>query len=372
MKILFISHSYPPLVGGIENQNRDLSQGLAKIAKVKVIANGHGKWFLPFFTPTAFLRAFFLMMNYDVCLFGSGVLTPIGQILKFFHPKKKFFSVIHGLDVTYSNKTNFLAKTYKKINIPALKKMDKLFAVGNHTISEAVKAGIDKERCVFIPNGVNPEAFKEEHTRDELSKLFGKNTKERKVILRLARFVPHKGTSWFIENIMPRLPEHVVMIAAGNRVDKNTAGDKDDYPKCEQAIIDHNLQDRVKLMPCLPQPDVKTLLNIVDLVVSPNIKISGSMEGFGINVIEAGACGRVVIASNFEGLADAVIDGKNGFLVERENVQQWTKKIMAILDAKQEFRDRFGKRAEKFVKNNFSWDKICQKYLDEMKRIEHR
>ncbi|MFW5884695.1 MAG: glycosyltransferase family 4 protein [Patescibacteria group bacterium] len=367
MKILFISHTYPPIVGGIEKQNYELARHLSEITSTKIIANKKGKYFLPLFLPWAFLKSFFLMTKYDACLVGSGVLAPLARVLSFFHPKKKFFSIIHGLDITFAQKEGVLPKIYQKINIESLKKMNKLFAVGNATIEEALNAGIDSDLCKFIPNGVSEKDLKEKHSRKELEQLFGKTLNEKKVILRLARFVPHKGTSWFIENVMPELPENVVMIAAGNRVAERTAGDKDDFLSSEKAIIENNLEHRVKLLPSLPWQDVKILLNTVDLVVSPNIKVIGSMEGFGINAIEAGMCERVVLASDLEGLKDAVKEGKNGFLVEPENPQAWVEKIKEVLENDPNSLKSLGRKSYEYVKNNYSWEVIAKNYYDEMK-----
>ncbi len=367
MKILFISHSFPPVIGGVENQNFLLSKALRRSASVRIIKNTRGKIWLPIFVPLTFLKAFFLMSHYDVCLLGSGILAPLGSALSFFHPKKKFFCVTHALDVIFAEKKGWLSKVYKAINIPSLQKMDKLFMVGNATIHEAIKLGISKKKCKFIPNGINKNELKEKHVRKELSQIFGKNIKDKKVILRLGRFVPHKGTSWFIENVMPKLPEKVVMIAAGGRVAKNTAGDKDDFINSEKAILKNKLKDRVRLCPAIPQKDLKILLNTVDLVVSPNLKIPGSMEGFGINAIEAGVCERIVFVSNIEGLLDAVKDGKNGKLIKSGDAQAWINEIKKVIKLKKSTLEKRGKEAGKYVEKNYSWKKIAKKYLKEMK-----
>ena len=368
MKILFISHSFPPIIGGVENQNFQLSEALSKSVEIKIIKNTQGKLWLPIFIPLTFFKAFFLMTQYDVCLLGSGILTPLGSALKFFHPKKKFFCVTHALDIIFAEKKGWLSQIYKATNIPALKKMDKLFMVGNATIEEALKLGIDKKKCKFIPNGINKNDLREKHTREELSKIFGKSIKNKKVILRLGRFVPHKGTSWFIENIMPKLPENVVMIAAGGRVAKNTAGDKDDFLNSEKAILKNKLENRVKLFPAIPQKDLKILLNTVDLVVSPNLQISGSMEGFGINAIEAGICERIVLASNIEGLLDAIKDGKNGTLVENENIDAWVEAVKKIIKTDPSILKKRGQKVGKYVEKNYAWKKIAKRYLKEMKK----
>lgn len=365
MRILFISHSYPPTWGGVESQNYNLAENLKKIAEVKVIANGKGKKYLPVFLPVTFFRMLFLMIQYDACILGNGVLAPLGEGVKIFHPRKKFFCVVHGLDITFANKKSFLPKVYKSINIPSLKKLDKLLMVGNATIEEAVKIGIRREQCLFIPNGINPEEFSQKHERKEISKILDADITNKKIIFRLARFVPHKGTSWFIENVMPKLPENVIFVAAGGRVGKKTAGDKDNFLACEQAIKEKNLEKRVWLFPNIAEEKKKILLNTVDIVVSPNIKVPGTMEGFGINAIEAGACGRVVVASALEGLKDAVKNGENGFLVESRNADAWARKINELL-ANDDFRKEFGEKAKKYTIENFSWEKIAKRYLKEM------
>lgn len=368
-RILFISHSYPPTLGGVESQNYNLAQGLQKLTDIKIIANGKGKIWLPVFIPLTILRSIFLMLRYDICLVGNGVLAPVAIILKFLYPQKKFFSVVHGLDITFSCKKGILSKIYKTINIPSLKNLDKLFMVGNFTIEVAEKIGIPRNHCVFIPNGVSSAELRKSHTREELSVLFGSDVADKKVILRLARFVPHKGTAWFIKNVMPRLGKDVVMIAAGHRVGKNTAGDPDNFVDCERFIRENHLENQVKLLPSISQKNIEILLNTVDLVVSPNIHYPGSIEGFGINVIESAICERVVLASNMQGLADAIKDGKNGFLLEPENADVWVNALRRFLGEEKTYLENFGKEASEFTEENFSWKRISLKYLEEMNKM---
>ena len=53
MKILFLSRAYPPITGGIENQNYALSVWLPTVTETKTIANLKGKAGLLFFLPKA-------------------------------------------------------------------------------------------------------------------------------------------------------------------------------------------------------------------------------------------------------------------------------------------------------------------------------
>jgi glycosyltransferase involved in cell wall biosynthesis len=362
-KILFISRAYPPITGGIENQNYGIAESLSTIANVTISANPYGKKFIPVFFPWVTLRLIFTAWRYDAVLFGDGVTGTLGAILKILPYTTRVVSIIHGLDITFAHKRSCLGKAYRYINIPALKTLDRLIMVGNQTIEEAVHLGISRKKCTFIPNGVFVEDIFEPHTREELEKVVGMSLQDKKVVLRIGRYVKHKGTEWFIRNVVPNLPENTLFVAAGAVVGKATAGDESYYPKCVKAIRELGLENKVKLLTNLPWNDMKILFNTVDLAVSPNIRVPGSMEGFGINVIEAASCERVVVASNLEGLKDAITEGENGFLIEPENAQAFTDTITALLGDDTR-RKAFGTRARHFSEQHFQWEGIAKQYLD--------
>lgn len=367
-KILFVSRAYPPVLGGIENQNYGISSALSNLTTTRIIANKQGKERLPMFLPWITLKGFFILRNFDVVLFGDGVLAPLARVWKIIYPKKKYLSIIHGLDITFAHKKSILGKIYRLVNIPSIKKLDKIITVGQETINQAEKIGIKREKCVFIPNGMFIEKFVKPYSRTDLEKLLEMNLANKKVIFRGGRYTKHKGVEWFIRNVMPSLPENYILVAAGGAIAGKTVGDENNYPNCEKAVKELNLSSRVKLFVNIPQPDMEILFNTCDVYVSPNIQVPGSMEGFGITAIEASACGRVVLASNLEGLKDAIHEGKNGFLIEPGSNTAWTDKIKEILED-DAFRGDFGQKAAQFVKENFSWEGISKKYLEEINKV---
>lgn len=349
-------------MGGIERQNFELAQSLGKLADVTVVANTRGKKFLPLFLPYAMCRILVGLPRHDALLLGDGVLAPLGASAKILFGKKRVFAVIHGLDVTFCQKKSLMGRIYRLVNIPSLRKLDRLIMVGRHTIDEAVKVGADRDRCTFIPNGLFPDEIRESHSREELAKVADMDFSGKKVILRVGRFVPHKGVAWFIDKVMPLLPPEYVLVAAGGR-NGNTVGDRDAYTDAEDAIKRHRLEDRVRLLANRPWSDIKVLYNTADVYVSPNIDVSGSMEGFGINAIEAAACSRVVICSDFQGLKDAIHDGENGFMVPQGDAAAWATKIQSVF-ADEFDRKAFGRKAAEYTVGHFSWDGITRKYLE--------
>ena len=374
LRVLFISRAYPPIVGGIEDQNYNLGQALKKLTPTKIIANPRGKkWLIPF-VARLFLQLPFILPKYDVVLFGDGVLAPVGRVFKVLFPNKKFASVIHGLDITYMYQKSVFSKIYRRLNIPALRHLDKLIMVGNHTIKEAVKAGIPKEKCVFVPNGINVEKVYHPQPKSKVIELLTKQSKlpadyfqDKIIITRLGRFVPHKGLHWFIDQVMPSLPKKYILIGAGGYNPK-AVGDEENYTLCQKYIKKHDLEKRVFLFPNNTLEEMVTFLNTTDLYISPNIEIPGSMEGFGLNVLEAAVCEKVVLASRLQGLKDAIKDGVNGLLIEPEQPQVWLTKIKEIFSP--EFpRQEFARRAREYTLENFTWDKIGKKYLKVLRSL---
>ena len=354
MKILFISRAYPPIVGGLENQNFEIGKWLGKIAEVKIITNKRGKKFLPFFLPYAIIKSLLIAKNYDAVLLGDAVLSLVGYKIKFFYPQKPVICITHGLDLTFKS---FI---YQKLWIGwFLRKMDKLIAVGNETIEAGVQRGLRREKFVFIPNGVDTEKFLETHSREELEKIVGEKLENRKIILTTGRLARHKGVDWFLENVVPRLSDDILYLVAGD-------GEK--RKVIEKIIKEKGVEHKTKMLGRVNDNNLKILYNTADLYIKPNIRVDGTMEGFGIVAIEAASCRLPVIASDLEGLKDAIEDGENGFLVESQDAEQFIQKINELL-SDNKFRYEFGEKARQYVVENFRWNIIAQRYLEEIQSV---
>lgn len=352
-KILFISRAYPPIVGGIENQNFELGKWLGKIADVTIIANKKGKKFLPFFLPYAILKSLFTAEKYDAILLGDGVLGIIAWFAKLFY-KKPVICVVHGLDLTY--KSNFYQKFW--VNKFLRYSVDKFIAVGNETVKVAIEKGILSEKIVFIPNGIDTEKFVGDYSKQDLEKIIGEKADSKNFILTSGRLAKRKGVAWFIRNVLPKLSENIVYIVAGNGPDRENI---------ENAIRETNLKSRVKLLGYIEDKTRNILFNTCDLFIQPNIKVQGDMEGFGLSVIEAASCKIPVLASRLEGLKDAIMDEENGFLVESENPEVLIDKINELL-SDDNFRQEFGEKARQYIIGNFRWEIIVKRYLEEIEK----
>lgn len=362
-RLLFVSRAYPPTLGGIENQNRGLAEALGRRIVTTRIVNPYGKRALPLFLPRALFSLIKDAGRVGTVLLGDGLLAPLGAIAKALNPATRVFAVVHGLDITFASRPGLASAVYRRIAIPSLTRLDGVIAVGRATAAAATAAGIRPAAIHFIPNGFDPEEFKNTVTRHQLSALVGQDLSGSNVIVHVGRYVARKGLEWFIRNVLPSLPESVFLVAAGAAPTAHAFGDAGYLAQCRNAARDSGQAHRVELLANVTQENLKICLGAADLVIIPNIEVSGTIEGFGLIALEAAAMGRVVLAAELEGLLDAVVDGRNGILVPSKNPDLWRASINDWL-ANPKGRGDFGTAAASFVREHFAWSKIAQRYVE--------
>ena len=101
-----------------------------------------------------------------------------------------------------------------------------------------------------------------------------------------------------------------------------------------------------------------------DVFVMPNISVNDDQEGFGIVILEAGCHGLPVIATNIEGIQDAIIEGKTGRLIGENDVQGF---IQAILTP-----DIDRAIITNEVLTHFGWAVIGKSYCEEFEKMAAR
>jgi glycosyltransferase involved in cell wall biosynthesis len=87
------------------------------------------------------------------------------------------------------------------------------------------------------------------------------------------------------------------------------------------------------------------------------------IESFGIVYIEASYFGKPVIAGKSGGTADAVVDGKTGYIIKYDNIKKLEKTILLLLKNKK-LRDKLGEAGRKRVLKEFLWKNNVEKLLD--------
>ena len=354
MKILFITRKYPPSKGGMETVAYNLYTHISKLTEVELISWGKSNKWLPIVLPYFLIKSFKILLTkkIEVVYLQDGLLAPLGLILKIF--RKPVVITIHGLDITYRN------KIYQFLVPRCIKYLDKIICVSNATKEECIKRGIPPEKLTVIPNGISDISdIVYESTITSKQKVFNQLNipDNKKILLSVGRLVERKGFHWFVENAIPKLLEvrddFVYVIV----------GDGPYREKIEKIVDKKNLRKYVMPLGKVDDEMLNSLYNIADIFVMPNIPVKGDMEGFGIVILEATVRGVPVVASNLEGIKDAVINGKTGVLVEPLNTQRFVGEILKMMDVVEK-NGEMKRKIRGIVMEKYSWNSISKKYLE--------
>ena len=99
------------------------------------------------------------------------------------------------------------------------------------------------------------------------------------------------------------------------------------------------------------------LLSKAWVLVNPSIR-----EGWGINIIEANACGTPCIAYDVPGLRDSIVDGETGLLVkQKSDIESLGKTVIYFLENNKS-RNKFSTNALRWSKR-FTWDKSVEEFM---------
>ena len=108
-----------------------------------------------------------------------------------------------------------------------------------------------------------------------------------------------------------------------------------------------------KVIEFLTEIDVYALISGIDM--SP------------LTLQEAQLMEKPVIATNVGGIPELMKDGETGFLIQKNNPNELFEKLSILLNSL-ENANEMGVKGREFVKNNFNWDKICNDFLNHLKK----
>ncbi len=366
-KIVLFTSEFPPGPGGIGNHAWNLAQYLNRegysvmvytdsraafldeelkfdaVAPFPVFRSKRGRWGKAGILQRAwlFIRGI-RTADADCCLIASGKialwLVALGSL---FWNRSKRIAVLHGSEI------NFPSVWKRRLNIWSLRKYHRVVAVSKFTAGLALRLVPDL-RIEIIPNG-----FEERKVAvSPNGRLAGKPA-----IITVGTVSPRKGQHNVVQ-ALPRLRElfpeiryHLVGLP------QQWAAVKDMGKRLgvESHILAHGAVDDQAMVRALKGSRVFFML-------SEN-RQDGDVEGFGIAILEANACGLPAIGSKGCGIEDAIADGYSGRLVDPKD----TEEIVAALEDILEHYEAYSRHAREWA-SRFTWDVLIHRYIEV---IEH-
>ncbi|MEM9823997.1 MAG: glycosyltransferase family 4 protein [Bacteroidota bacterium] len=386
MEVLFITHKYPPSIGGMQKHSYELATRLRKYCSVHTIIYQEDRSRILFFLRLKHRIKKVLKANPNIALIylNDALMATLSIWLKKYTDLPVVAS-FHGLDIV------FPSVIYQKWIVPKLHQLDGIIAVSRPTAEECRKRGFDPQKIYSISNGIDHDLADQGQQvgyRKILEQKLGRSLKGKRILMSLGRPVRRKGFCWFIKEVLPQLDSNTLFILVGPK------GNTHPISQCLLSSLPRDLKHKVELFFGMgsdgyelqqllhqaphqdrlihlgPQtfPDIIQIISIADLFIVPNIKVEGDFEGFGLVALEAAICGTPVVAAQIEGLQEAIVDGKNGYGVPSENPQAWVKKIRTLLAQPDELL-AFGEQARDYTMAQYDWDKMVAAYFQVFQKL---
>lgn len=219
-------------------------------------------------------------------------------------------------------------------------------------VSNSLKYQIEK-----IYSGANPTVItmgvdtKEYGKKNRVYNYF--NDTNKKKVLFVGRLVEKKGLKYLIQAM------------AGIDADLIVVGDG---PMREELVeLSKDYKVNTQFLGAKTKNELKIIYASADIFVVPSVAAEdGDMEGLPTVIIEAMASELPIIAYNTGGIADIIIDGKNGFLLNERDVEGLKEKIYDLIN-NYELCSYISLQA-KHTSKKYDYEKIGEKYRKVMER----
>ena len=253
--------------------------------------------------------------------------------------KIPFWVTLHGTEYFGPDKAEGIVKK--------LLKAQRVIVTSGYVRDQSIEYGVPPAKLTLIPPSLDTERFHPKNDSTYLRKKLGLNGE--KILVTLCRLVPEKNVDHILEalaTIRDQLPPyHYFILGQG--------GEQDALKKLVHA---RGLDECVSFVGMVPHDQLTNkegaYLNLADAFI-----LTSDREPFGICYLEAGACGKPVIAYSSGGVVDIVDHEETGLLVPRGDIEATGKAIERIL-RDGDFARRLGTHARKRIESHFSHPKI--------------
>jgi len=284
--------------------------------------------------------------NIDLVHFHSPLFTFSHGIIK--NKKTPMIMTVHYLlDVKLNDAASVIYNRFiKKLTLFIAKNVDKLICVNEDYISVFKKWGIDSDKLIHIPNGVDTKKFSPGKSKIK------KNFKNNKIILYFGRLHYQKNVDLLIRSfklIKEKIQNSKLIII----------GTGTDFDKLKRMSV----EDKDIIMTgFIPDEQLIDYLRAADLAVFPS-----RGENASFTIMEAMAC-RLPVISSDTGNAKKILGNDRGLVFENYTEEELAKNCIKILEDRQLAKE-MGKKARKYVVKYHSWINISKKTEELYKTI---
>jgi len=359
---LISTRNFPPDIGGIQNLMEGLSIALLNHGPVKIFADSFensenydqnsklniqrisGFKIFQKYRKANLVKEFINSNNLRATFFDhwKSIENIDTSILK----KTKTFCLIHSKEINHSS-----GSILNKRMLNALGKADFVIANSNFTKNLVIKLGFKNNNIKVINPGCNYPIKVNDESKRFAKMIYGDAFPKLITISRLDGRKSHQNILMTIKNLLPKFPKLKYV----------SIGDGDEKNNLEKLKKELGFTQEVNFIYKSSEQEKLALLEKSDVFVMPSVVYKKSVEGFGITFIEAASYGKPSIGGIFGGEADAILEGKTGYLCDGNDLNSLYETLLKTLN--NDHYKKLGANALEFSKN-FGWEKIVKKYIE--------
>lgn len=355
MRILFITRKFPPSTGGMETYSQCLYAAMvaagADIDLIKpappIIGRPSLVAMLRFMLGAAW-RVIRRARDYDVVLLGDFAIAALAPLVHACgRGRCRIVVALHGNDLYFRRQRGVKPTLYRCMCNAVVRSRAIDMAIANSTAiqNEATTCGLRNTIVIPLATSIPDAALSARHN-------------DERIILFTGRLIRYKGLAWFVETVWPLLDAAFKLHVAG--------------PVWDTAEVDClRNRPRVTYLGELKRDELPLLRSQAIVCIMPNLPPTDTEqnEGFGLAALESAAVGTPVVAARVGGLAEAVVDGVTGFLVEPLDARAFAQRINTIAGWTAEQRAQFAAHARETIADRFTWERVARDYLREFARL---
>lgn len=341
--MMLVTRNLPPLRGGMERLNQHIAIELAARFDVCVVGPEGCRSELPVelevrevrvrplwrFLLQAWMHAmrFASMSRPQLVLAGSGLTAPIAVFAAWLAGGRSVVYA-HGLDLVTRH------PLYRALWLPFLRRCDLCIVNSFNTGRLAEQVGVRRERITIIHPGVELPDPDDGGNGADFRRRYELNG--RKLLLSVGRLTARKGLLEFVRNALPKIvaacPDAMLVVIGDEAPDalhRAGAGGASGIHECAHAL---GLDRHVLMLGARSDEELAAAYAAADVCVFPLRDLPGDVEGFGMVAVESAAHGLPAVAFNVGGVADAIADGRSGWLVPAGDYDGLTERILQVLE----------------------------------------
>ena len=225
--------------------------------------------------------------------------------------------------------------------IPTAYRHSRFLVISESTRDDLVERGVARDRISVVHCGLNHERYRVEP---------GVAKAARPTLLFVGRLRRYKGVDWVLRalpRVLERVPDACLQVV----------GDGPWQPELVRQAAMRGVAHAVEFRGFLPFAEKVRLMQSAWAVVQPSPK-----EGWGLTVVEAGACGTAVVAADSPGLRDSVRRDETGLVVRYDDDAAMANALVRVL-TDLALRDRLASAGVAWA-SRFRWDDCARRSLD--------